>query len=69
MKLTAVRYLMNIYDLCNEYEEFISNEDWDEALKIEKNQMKKIWMLLTMDNHCSTEENEKLFEKYYYDTF
>ena len=41
MKQTAVEWLKEIYDSCNNYEKFIANIDWDQAKQMEKEQQKK----------------------------
>jgi hypothetical protein len=39
MKQTAVEWLKEIYDSCNNYEKFISNIDWEQAKEMEKEQI------------------------------
>ena len=43
MKQTAVEWLKEIYDSCNNYEKFIVNIDWEQAKQMEKEQIKKAY--------------------------
>ena len=38
--MTAVEWLQEIYDSCNNYEKFIANIDWEQAKEMEKEQMR-----------------------------
>ena len=44
MKQTAVEWLKEIYDSCNNYEKFIANIDWEQAKAMEKEQIVDAWI-------------------------
>ena len=63
MKQTAVEWLKEIYDSCNNYEKFIANIDWEQAKAMEKEQIVDAW--IATDN----ELQRIAAEQYYNETF
>lgn len=66
-KQTAVEWLREIYDSCNNYEKFIANIDWEQAKEMEKEKLEQFY------NHgqWAVIENGhgECFEDYYNRTF
>ena len=62
-EISAVEWLREIYDSCNNYEKFIANIDWEQAKEMEKEQIKDAWInSLTKGDYNSADE-------YYNETF
>ena len=60
-KQTAVEWLKEIYDSCNNYEKFIANIDWEQAKQMEKEQIELA--------HIDGGKNKRTAVKYYNETF
>ena len=65
MKQTAVEWLREIYDSCNNYEKFIANIDWEQAKAMEKEQMEDSYCFGILDSG----EDGLGFNHYYNETF
>ena len=71
MKQTAVEWLKEIYDSCNNYEKFIANIDWEQAKEMEKEQIIESFSHGVI-NHHDAFKNENKFEngeQYYNENF
>lgn len=62
MKQTAVEWLKEIYDSCNNYEKFIANIDWEKAKEMEKEQIENAFSYGQFDLGMEADE-------YYNQTF
>jgi hypothetical protein len=72
MKQTAVEWLKYLYDNQGEYEEFIMDDQWKEALEMEKEQMIDFARNIIIDATCSVEgyvTTEKDIDHYYLETY
>ena len=61
MKQTAVEWLKEIYDSCNNYEKFIANIDWEQAKEMFKQQI--------VDAYITSHISMMSADQYYYETF
>jgi len=71
---TAVEWLKEIYDSCNTYEKFISNSDWEEANKMDKEQSECICVnvidrILSESEQGKKINSKQIFEDVYNETF
>jgi hypothetical protein len=63
---TAVEWLQEQYNYCPKYEEQIHDEDWEKALEMEKEYIKKGWL---QDRDITFGDWQQEFEQWYNETF
>ncbi len=69
MKQTAVEWLRDLYENRPAYEECILEDEWEEALKMEKEQMIDAWSNGWLNDYQSDEDVKNSAEQYYNETF
>ncbi len=69
MKQTAVEWLRDLYENRPAYEECILEDEWEEALKMEKEQMVDAWSDGWLNDYQSDEDVKNSAEHYYNETF
>jgi hypothetical protein len=69
MKQTAVEWLRDLYENRPAYEECILEDEWEEALKMEKEQMVDAWSDGWLNDYQSDEDVKNSAEQYYNKTF
>jgi hypothetical protein len=69
MKQTAVEWLRDLYENRPAYEECILEDEWEEALKMEKEQMVDAWSDGWLNDYQSDEDVKNSAEQYYNETF
>jgi len=69
MKQTAVEWLRDLYENRPAYEECILEDEWEEALKMEKGQMIDAWSNGWLNDYQSDEDVKNSAEQYYNETF
>ena len=69
MKQTAVEWLRDLYENRPAYEECILEDEWEEALKMEKEQIVKAWENGWENDSVRDDEVESAAIKYYNETF
>ena len=69
MKQTAVEWLRDLYENRPAYEECILEDEWEEALKMEKEQMVDAWSNGWLNDYQSDEDVKNSAEHYYNETF
>jgi hypothetical protein len=69
MKQTAVEWLRDLYENRPAYEECILEDEWEEALKMEKEQMVDFANDLLAQNDVNYIAVPNLAEQYYNETF
>ena len=69
MKQTAVEWLRDLYENRPAYEECILQDEWEEALKMEKEQMIDAWSNGWLNDYQSDEDVKNSAEHYYNETF
>ena len=69
MKQTAVEWLRDLYENRPAYEECILEDEWEEALKMEKEQMIDAWSNGWLNDYQSDEDVKNSAEQYYKETF
>ena len=69
MKQTAVEWLRDLYENQPAYEEYILDEQWEKALKMEKEQMIDAWSNGWLNDYQSDEDVKNSAEHYYNETF
>jgi hypothetical protein len=69
MKQTAVEWLRDLYENRPTYEECILEDEWEEALKMEKEQMVDAWSDGWLNDYQSDEDVKNSAEQYYNETF
>ena len=68
MKQTAVEWLKEIYDSCNNYEKFIANIDWEQAKAMEKEQIMDAYDAGLFDGTMD-DVKDRIYKQYYNETF
>jgi hypothetical protein len=69
MKQTAVEWLRDLYENRPAYEECILEDEWEEALKMEKEQMIDAWSNGWLNDYQSDEDVKNSAEQYYNEIF
>ena len=69
MKQTAVEWLRDLYENRPAYEECILEDEWEEALKMEKEQMVDAWSDGWLNDYEYDEDVKNSAEQYYNKTF
>jgi hypothetical protein len=69
MKQTAVEWLRDLYENRPAYEECILEDEWEEALKVEKEQLRTILLAYNEERNDRTDGAQNYWEPYEVDDF